>query len=168
MAGLAMGQSSCPIHRVEKSRRRARLPAKDSRNRRRQGPARSNANAFGLDRCRLIKTAEMVGGWQLWNWQYETGMGLPQKVACGVMAFAHLLRYLPSMTFNDEVAPPPRRRDVHKYADGTRPSLADLRNDAVHRYPFYAYPLSGLFELIRDLICAGPPPASEIPSPRPP
>jgi hypothetical protein len=34
----------------------------------------------------------------------------------------------------------------------TKPTLADIRNDMAHGYPFDAWPRSGLLELTRDLI----------------
>ncbi len=33
-----------------------------------------------------------------------------------------------------------------------KPSLADIRNDGAHGYPFDGFPMSGLLEFVRDLI----------------
>ena len=36
---------------------------------------------------------------------------------------------------------------------GTRkPSLADIRNDSAHGYPFDGFPWAGMLELVRDLV----------------
>jgi hypothetical protein len=34
----------------------------------------------------------------------------------------------------------------------TKPSLASIRNDLAHGYPFDGFPYAGLLELVRDLI----------------
>lgn len=77
--------------------------------------------------------------------------------AYGNMAFAHLLRYLPEHDgLTDEKVPMNVRcgqGTVIGLLTGERkPSLAQIRNDLAHGYPFDGLPWSGLLELVRDLI----------------
>jgi hypothetical protein len=41
---------------------------------------------------------------------------------------------------------------VKRVTGEVKPSLADLRNDPAHGYPFDGLPSSGLLEVVRDLI----------------
>jgi hypothetical protein len=75
----------------------------------------------------------------------------------GNMAFAHLLRYLPEHDgLTDDKVPMNSRcggGTVMGLLTGERkPSLAQIRNDLAHGYPFDGFPRSGLLELVRDLI----------------
>jgi hypothetical protein len=73
------------------------------------------------------------------------------------MTFAHLLRYMPEHDgLTDDNEPMNVRCRGGTVVDvliGTRkPSLAQIRNDLAHVYPFDGFPWSGLLELVRDLI----------------
>jgi hypothetical protein len=78
------------------------------------------------------------------------------KAKYGNAAFAHLLRYMPEHDgLTDDKLPMIRRSGgtVVDLVNGTcEPSLADIRNDSAHGYPFDGFPWAGLLELVRDLI----------------
>lgn len=104
----------------------------------------------------LLKAAEMIG---------LTALELalidrykPQAVKkFGNATFAHLLRYMPACDglTDDKVAMNIRcgGGTVVGLLTGERsPSLADIRNEGAHGFPFDGFPRSGLLELVRDLI----------------
>ena len=72
---------------------------------------------------------------------------------------APLAEYLAYMVFDDGLTDD-KLPIVQRYGGSvigsltgeTKPSLADRRNDLAHGYPFDGFPVSGLLELIRDLI----------------
>lgn len=74
----------------------------------------------------------------------------------GRILFARLLAYLPWHDgFTDEAFPMTRRSGgtVIDLLTGKRqPSLAAIRNQLAHGYPFDGFPQAGLLELVRDLI----------------
>jgi hypothetical protein len=79
------------------------------------------------------------------------------RQAYGKANLAHLLRYMPEHDdLTDDKVGMNRRcgaGTVVGLLTGDRsPSLADIRNDGAHGYPFDGFPYSGLIELVRDLI----------------
>ncbi|MCW3476267.1 hypothetical protein [Limobrevibacterium gyesilva] len=76
----------------------------------------------------------------------------------GNIRFANALRYMvESDGLTDDQVPMNRRCGppstvVGRLTGDVRPSLADMRNDLAHGYPFDGLPHSGLLELVRDLI----------------
>ena len=104
----------------------------------------------------LVKAAELVAMTALelaLHDRYATRV----KAAYGRVNLAHLLRFMPEHDglTDDKVAM--NRRcgggTVIGLLTGARsPSLAEIRNDGAHGYPFDGFPQSGLIELVRDLI----------------
>jgi len=78
------------------------------------------------------------------------------KEKYGNTKFAHLLRYMPEHDGLTDAKVPMIRRSGGTIIDlvkGTRkPSLADIRNDSAHGYPFDGFPWAGMLELVRDLV----------------
>lgn len=70
--------------------------------------------------------------------------------------FADLLKYLPAHDgLTDDKLPMIRRSGgsvVGLLTGDRKPTLAQIRNDLAHGYPFDSFPLAGLLELVRDLI----------------
>jgi hypothetical protein len=104
----------------------------------------------------LMKGAELVALSAL-ELTLRDRYGPEVKKIYGNMKFAHLLRYMVAHDglTDDRVAM--NRRcgggTVVGLLTGERePSLADIRNNEAHGYPFDGFPRSGLLELVRDLI----------------
>jgi hypothetical protein len=75
----------------------------------------------------------------------------------GNISFKHTLLYMVEHDgLTDDKLPMHRRCGggsvVSRLTGKTKPSLADIRNDLAHGYPFDGLPWSGALELVRDLI----------------
>jgi hypothetical protein len=103
----------------------------------------------------LIKAGELVALTAL-ELALMDRYGPRAKAKYGNMAFGHLLRCMPEHDdLTDDKVPMIRRcgGTVVDLLNGKRkPSLADIRNDSAHGYPFDGFPWAGLLELVRDLI----------------
>lgn len=104
----------------------------------------------------IIKAAELVALTAL-ELAVRDRYGQQTKTAYGNMSFAHLLRYMPAYDgLSDDKIPMYHRCGGGAYVGlltgETDPSLADMRNEGAHGYPFDGFPRSGLLELVRDLI----------------
>jgi hypothetical protein len=103
----------------------------------------------------LIKTGELVALTAL-ELALMDRYGPRAKAKYGNMAFTHLLRYMPEHDgLTDDKVPMIRRcgGTVVDLLNGKRePSLANIRNESAHGYPFDGFPWAGLLELVRDLI----------------
>jgi hypothetical protein len=104
----------------------------------------------------LVKAAELVALTAL-ELALHDRYAPRAKATYGKVNLAHLLRYIPEHDglTDDKVAMNRRCRGgtVIGLLTGERtPSLADIRNDGAHGYPFDGFPQSGLIELVRDLI----------------
>lgn len=103
----------------------------------------------------LIKAGELVALTAL-----ELGLadryGPKARTKYGNATFAHLLRYMPEHDgLTDDKMPMIRRCGgtiIDLVAGKTPHTLADIRNDAAHGFPFDGFPWTGLLELVRDLI----------------
>jgi hypothetical protein len=103
----------------------------------------------------LIKACELVALTAL-ELALTDRYGPKAKAKYGNTAFAHLLRYMPEHDgLTDDKVPVIRRCGgtvVDLLTSKREPSLADIRNDSAHGYPFDGLPWAGLLELVRDLI----------------
>ncbi len=103
----------------------------------------------------LIKAGELVALTAL-ELALTDRYGPKAREKYGNMALAHLLRYMPEHDgLTDDKLPMIRRCGgtvVGLLAGKTPQTLADIRNDAAHGYPFDGLPWAGLLELVRDLI----------------
>jgi hypothetical protein len=82
--------------------------------------------------------------------------GLKVRDKRGKIYFRRLLRYLPKHdNLTDDKLPMIQRcggTAIGMLTGDCKPSLADIRNDLAHGYPFNSSPYGGLLELVRDLI----------------
>ncbi len=103
----------------------------------------------------LIKSGELVA-LNCLELALKDRYGQHVKDKRGNMRFADLLRYMPERDgLTDDKVPMIRRcgGTVIDLLTGKRePSLADIRNELAHGYPFDGLPQAGLLELVRDLI----------------
>lgn len=105
----------------------------------------------------LIKAGELVALTTL-ELALKDRYGDKVKDKGGNISFAHLLRYLVERDgLTDDKVPMNRRCGppatvVGRLTGAVRPSLAEIRNDLAHGYPFDGWPQAGLLELVRDLI----------------
>jgi hypothetical protein len=74
----------------------------------------------------------------------------------GKIYFHRLLNYMPKHdSLTDDKIPMIRRcggSAVDMLSGKRHPTLAEIRNELAHGYPFDGFPQGGLFELVRDLI----------------
>lgn len=104
----------------------------------------------------IIKAGELVALTTL-ELALKDRYGDKVKDKRGNISFDRLLRYMVETDgLTDEILPMQRRCGlgsiVKRLTGEARPSLADLRNDLAHGYPFDGLPSSGLLEVVRDLI----------------
>ena len=104
----------------------------------------------------LIKAAELISLTAL-ELALTDRYALQTKKTYGVSNLAHLLRYLPEHDgLTEDKIGMNRRCGSHAIIDfltgARKPSLATVRNDGAHGEPFDGFPISGLIELVRDLI----------------
>jgi hypothetical protein len=104
----------------------------------------------------LIKAGELVGLTTLELALTDRYGNKVRRDKRGNFSFAKLLRYMPERDdLTDDKVPMVRRCGgtvIGLLTGRTRPSLADIRNELAHGYPFDGFPRAGLLELIRDLI----------------
>ena len=102
----------------------------------------------------LIKAGELVALTAL-ELALRDRYGDKVKDRRGNMPFAALLKYLIHDGLTDDQVPMVRRYcgSIVPLLNGDRtPSLAGIRNRQAHGDPFDGFPVSGLLELVRDLI----------------
>ena len=83
--------------------------------------------------------------------------GLKVKDKGGKISFHRALQYMVRQDgLRDDKLPMYHRRGgcsvVARLTGETKPSLADIRNELAHGYPFDGLPWSGMLEMVRDLI----------------
>ncbi len=105
----------------------------------------------------LIKAGELIALTTL-ELALKDCYGDKVKDKRGNISFARSLRYMVKGDgLTDDLVPMNRRCGpqatvVGRLIGTVKPSLADIRNDLAHGYPFDGWPHSGLLELVRDLI----------------
>jgi hypothetical protein len=104
----------------------------------------------------LIKTAELSALTTL-ELALQDRYGSQTTKAYGNANFAHLLRYMVEHDGLTDAKVPMVDRCrggsvTLMLSGGSKSGLAAIRNDLAHGFPFDAFPFSGLFELVRDLI----------------
>jgi hypothetical protein len=112
---------------------------------------------FGWIDADLMKAGELVALTTLELALKDRYGGKVRKDKNGNFRFADLLRYMPQRDgLTDDLVPMNQRCGGGSVVDlltGKRkPSLAQIRNDMAHGYPFDGFPWSGLLELVRDLM----------------
>jgi hypothetical protein len=105
----------------------------------------------------IVKAGEMAALTTLELALKDRYGGEVSKDTRGNISFNRLLRYMVDCDgLSDEKLPMQRRCGlgsiVKRVTGEVKPSLADLRNDPAHGYPFDGLPSSGLLEVVRDLI----------------
>jgi hypothetical protein len=104
----------------------------------------------------IIKAGEMVALATL-ELALKDRYGDKVKDKRGNILFARTLRHMVEHDgLTDDKLPMHRRCGggsvVSRLTGKTEPSLANIRNDLAHGYPFDGFPWSGMLELVRDLI----------------
>lgn len=104
----------------------------------------------------IIKAGEMVALATL-ELALRDCYGDKVKDKRGNISFDRSLRYMVEHDgLTDDKLPMHRRCGggsvVSRLTGKTKPSLANIRNDLAHGYPFDGFPWSGMLELVRDLI----------------
>jgi hypothetical protein len=105
----------------------------------------------------LIKAGELAALTTLELALKDRYGGKVRRNKWGDYSFAALLRYMPEKDgLTDPIVPMNVRCGGGSVVDlltgDRKPSLAQIRNDMAHGYPFDGLPWGGLLELVRDLI----------------